>query len=268
MIPGLAPGLSLALVGLELPGGLDARFRWAREAGYSAVQLNAADPAARPRDLGRSARRDIAAMARRAEVIISGVDLWIPPEHFVDPSRADRAVSAACEAVEFAAEVVALASDGRTPALSIALPRAEAGSGAPVESAARPIAERAQRAGAVVADHQWPAHERSTGEPIGVGIDPAAVLANESAVSPAKAASRMGARLAGARLSDLSASGERVEPGRGGGGRLDVMAYLVALSTAGYLGSVVVDLRGLADPRGAARRVAELPEVRALRPPG
>lgn len=266
MSGGLIPELSIGLAGLDLPGDLGAWFAWTREAGYRAVQLNGAMPGARPRDLGRSARRDIAAMARRAEVLISGVDLWVPPEHFVDPSRADRAVTAACECAEFAAEMVELASDGRRAVLSLAFPEAGAGEASMLEAAVRQIAERAQRAGASVADHRWPAHDRSTGDPIGVGLDPASVLAS-GGVSPAKAASQMGSRLRAARLSDLTSAGMRAEPG-GEGARLDIMAYMVALSTAGYAGSVVVDVRRLPDPARSARRCADLPVIRGLRLPG
>jgi len=259
MVEGLAPGLSLALAGLELPGDLGARFAWVRAQGYRAVQLNAAEPGARPRELGRSARRDIAAKARRAEVEVSGVDLWIPAEHFIEDVHADRAMSAACEALEYAAEIVALVSSGRRAVVSLALPARDESNGELVEAAARQIGECAQRVGAVVADFQWPPDARSMGEPIGVGIDPAAVIA-EGVTSAAKAASRMGERLAAARLTDLSSAGMRVEPGAGGGkrGRLDVMAYMIALATAGYDGFVVVDLRGVADAVHAAARCAGL----------
>lgn len=262
MSTGLVPQLSIALCGVALPGDLGVRFAWAREIGYPAVQLNAAEPGARPRELGRSARRDIAASARRAEVEISGVDLWIPAEHFVDEARSDRAIGTACEALAFAAEVVPLASGGRRPVVSLTLPAGDETNRELVDAAARAIGEHAQRVGAVVADSQWPPDARSVGEPIGVGIDPAAVIA-EGVTSAAKAASRMGQRLAGARLTDLSSAGMRVEPG-GSRGRLDVMTYLVALATAGYDGSVVVDLRGVADARGAASRCATLGSVGGL----
>lgn len=259
MMEGFAPELSLALVGLDVRGDLGARCSWARGLGYRAVQLNAAEAGLRPRDLGRSARRDIAAGARRAEVEISGVDLWIPSEHFVDESRSDRAIGAVCEALGFAAEVVPLASRGRRAVVSVALPARDEMNVDALEGVARAIGECAQRVGAVVADHQWPPDARSGGEPIGVGIDPAAVIAHAE-TSAAKAASRMGARLAGARLTDLSGGGMRVEPGSGRG-RLDVMTYLVALATAGYDGCVVVDLRGVTDAQGAAARCARLGDI-------
>ncbi|MEM7756072.1 MAG: hypothetical protein AAF297_10600, partial [Planctomycetota bacterium] len=59
--------------------------------GARAIQLDATRAGLRPRDLERSARRDLAATMRREELAFSGVDLWIPPHHFVDPDRADRA---------------------------------------------------------------------------------------------------------------------------------------------------------------------------------
>ncbi len=271
---GFVPRLSLGLVGFEGMSGLAARMAWARQMGYSAVQLNAAEAGVRPRELGRSARRDIAATGRRAGVEISGVDLWIPPEHFVDAAHSDRAMDAVREALAFASEVVPLsrgveggAGEGRgRGVVSLTLPASDEHNQEAVKSVARAMGDHAQRVGAVIADFQWPADPRSTGDPIGVGIDPAAVIA-EGVTSAGKAASRMGARLAGARLTDLSSAGLRVEPGGGGwsgGGRLDVMSYLVALATAGYAGAVVVDLRGVADARNAAGRCATLGAIGGL----
>ncbi|MFZ9880777.1 MAG: hypothetical protein ACO3QC_05185, partial [Phycisphaerales bacterium] len=43
--------------------------------GYRGAQLSAADPATRPRDLGASARRDLAAALARSELACAGIDL-------------------------------------------------------------------------------------------------------------------------------------------------------------------------------------------------
>src|SRR5690606_13026801 len=63
----------------------------AAKAGFRAVALDASAAGLRPRDLDRSARRDLAALLRRLELAFAGLDLWIPPEHFASPEHADRA---------------------------------------------------------------------------------------------------------------------------------------------------------------------------------
>jgi sugar phosphate isomerase/epimerase len=72
---------------------------------------------------------------------------------------------------------------------------------------------------------------------IAVGIDPAAEV------------SRLNVAPVAARLSDTLAGG-RVAPGAG---KLDVLAYQVALATKGYRRACVVDLRGVRDQEGAVQ---------------
>ncbi|HBS28785.1 MAG TPA: hypothetical protein DEB06_04900 [Phycisphaerales bacterium] len=55
------------------------------------------------------------------------------------------------------------------------------------------------------------------------------------------------------RLSDLSSTG-RVAPGTG---RLDLLAFAVAVGVSGYSGHAVLDLRGVAGQEGAARGVVD-----------
>src|SRR5262245_10456016 len=110
-------GVSLALVGLEIGGDdpaakLRAQLTLARTAGCRAVQLNGAAAGLRARELDRSARRDLAATLKRAEVGFSGVDLFVPPEHFGAMAHQDRAVSAVVGAVELAAEISGLIGGG------------------------------------------------------------------------------------------------------------------------------------------------------------
>ncbi len=241
---------SLALVGLA--GELRGQVGFAREAGYRGVQLNAMSPGVRARELDRSARRDIAALLRRHELLLSGVDLWIPPEHFTDTERADRAMSALGGSIGFAAEMGGLCG-GR-------------GSGGGVVSCVLPDDEgvrafaehEAAAVGCVVADHAWPVDDTiEAGGAIGVGIDPAVVLAGEgTGGGKGKGIGRMiaglGRGVVGARLSDLDGSG-RVEAGRGS---LDLVSYEATLVTIGYAGMLVVDVRGVADPAGSAGRLA------------
>ena len=243
MLPTLP--LSLALFGLSREG-LRAQLEWAASLGYRAVQLNAAAADCRPRDLGRSARRDLAAVIRRLEMVCSGVDLFVPPAHLLATEHADRAVGAMMAAIEFAGDMAGLLEGGAT--LSVELPQAD-------EAAAvvRQLMKHADARGVRLADHAWPAKWGMEGDlrtaPIGVGLDPAAVLlaGDDASTEPA----RLGPRLAAVRVSDLAASG-RVEPGTG---RLDLLVYGVSVMTSGYPGHGVVDLRGIKDQEGAARRI-------------
>lgn len=229
--------MSLALAGLKAPTTLRAQVEWAASRGFRAVQLNAAAPDARPRDLGRSARRDIAAMLRRNELTLSGVDLWIPAAHYLEPQRADHAISSTCEAIDFAADLAQLTS-GRA-VLSLQLPEDRSGGALLMQT----LTERCQRAGARIADHNWPpAPASDVADPIGVGLDPAAVLLAGGA-SPDQALAQVARRLVSARLSDIASTG-RVVPGEG---RLSLLEYLIAVTTVPAVTPLILDLRGLND---------------------
>ncbi len=248
-----APELSLALAAFDPAMGVRAQVELARHLGARAVHLSARAPDARPRDLGRSARRDLAALLRRNELRCSGIDLWIPPAHLADATRVDRALAALEAALGLARELADL-TDG-DGVLSTKLPAP----GGAAAGAVDRLEDAAARLGARIADHAWPPCDRDAAAPIGVGIDPAAVLL--AGEDPARAASRAGATLVSARLSDAADAG-RVEPGVG---RLDELAYVVALATAAHAGPLVLDLRGVRDPITAARRTLErtLPDAPA-----
>lgn len=260
--------LSIAFAGLD-PAGLGiaatvtpddrggevrALLGWVKRHGFRAVQLNAATPGLRPRDLDRSARRDLAATLRRHGLACSGLDLWIPPEHFTQAEHLDRAVASLLGAIDMAHDLATLADGSvvtRRPArpgvVSVVLPD-------PIPpDVASSVSERALARNVRLADHLWPAREQAP--PIDVGLDPAAILCRGD--DPAAAASRLGSRVASARLSDAPRGGVGggVRVGEGGGrvapgarsGTLDPLAYLVALDTAGYPGHAVLDLRGVAE---------------------
>lgn len=257
-LPVQPPPLSLALA--ALPGSTDPRaaLEFGAAAGFRAVQLNLGPGGAslKPRELGRSARRDLGALLRRSELLFSGADLWIPPRHFTDAAASDRALAAAIDAVHFIAELTPL-TDARAPALSLELPVGDAAT-----AARSTLSAAAASAGVRLADHAWPPAEDGPlpVTPLGVGIDPAAVMLSGALArdadpwlrDPALAVSRLAPRVAAARLSDLGSAG-RVVPGDG---RLDELAYLVALSTAAYPGCLIVDLRAVANPEPAARDTA------------
>ncbi len=235
--------LSLALEETPEAGSPRAALVWARQQGFAWVQLDATQGGIRPRELGGSARRDLAATASRSGVRISGLDLWIPPEHFLDSETMDRAVSAVVDAAGLLGELVHLGASPMGSPVSILLPEGVA------SSVVAAIGAAADRAGVLIADH---AVEPATG----VGVDPALHLlaGRDPAQSVAGKGSGLaiGSGLVAARLSDANAMGRCAV----GSGKLDVLSYAVALSTAEWRSTVTVDVRGLPDTRaGVARAV-------------
>lgn len=237
--------LSLSLAGLEVAADrpadvLRAQLEAARAGGCRAVQLNGAAPGVRARELDRSGRRDIAAMLKRMELGLSGIDLFVPPEHLVSTANQDRAVGAIEAAVEMAAELAGLTGGGRV--VAVELPEKLA-----IEVRAA-LGAACDRHGVRLADCAWRAGmERPGPGPVAMGLDPAAVLMGGG--DPAAEAARLGSGVACARLSDVSAAG-RVSPGSG---RLDLLAYRIALGVGGAAMPVVLDLRGVRDQGGAVK---------------
>lgn len=242
MTQGIA--LSAAMAGVEsaeaMPPAemLRSAMTRARAAGCAAVQLDGRAAGMRARELDRSARRDIAATLRRGGLACSGVDLWIPAEHFASTVHRDRALGAATGAIELAGEMEGLFREAQAKAsVALTLPRPLDG------EVRRAIVDAAERAGVMVADYSWKREEAcEEGSPLGPGIDPAMVLL--AGGEPIGLAAAFGRSLAGARWSDASTSA-RVTPGAKGG-RLDVEAYGAVLVTVGFRGYAVVDA---GDPR-------------------
>ena len=252
------PRPAVSLAGLEpragapWTGGPREAIAWAASLASAAVVpgvvLDATAPACRPRELDRSARRDLAAGLRRAGLAFAGLDLFIPPEHFAQPETADRAISATAAACELAADLASLAGDAPARVVSLVLP-SEAG---PDVLAA--IEGAAQRVGTRIADCAVPPRDTATTDAgLAVGIDPAAVLAG--GLSPAKLAVQTGGALAMARVSDLAPTG-RCVPGDAAG-RLELGAYAATLATIGYRGFATIDLRSLPRQADAARVAIE-----------
>lgn len=249
-LPTMSLPLSVSLLGA--PGDdLRARVEWAASCGFQAVQFNAAAFGSRPRELGRSARRDLAALLRRLELVSSGVDLFIPPAHLTDPAHADRAASALTSAIDFAVDMAELTSGDAV--LSVELPAHRDATPGTIDPGPmiRSLAEHAGSRRARIADHTWPPTWGAEGDhhtsPMGVGVDPAAIMLAGN--DPSRELSKLGAKLAAVRLSDLSAEG-RVTPGEG---RLDLLAFAAAVVTGGAKGFVTVDLRGVKDPQRTAQ---------------
>jgi hypothetical protein len=233
---GVLPELSLSLVGYAPELSARARIQLATDIGYRSVTLDAKTPGLRPRELDRSAKRDIASLFRRNELRLSGIDLWIPPEHFVQPEHIDRAVGAVTACIDLVQELVALTPGDAV--VSVQLPREGA-----VE-AERAIAASAERAGALISDCRWPM--RGFEGSLGAGLDPVAALA--AGQDPVLAAS--GSSILSARVSSMSDVALRValdDPSS----RLDLDAYRASLSLAPMLRTLVVDVRGVLDAQAA-----------------
>lgn len=231
----LAPTL-----GPLLTAGAAARDLFARLSGmrFRFVQLSATHPGLRPRDLDQSARRDLLATLRRNELAAAGLDAWIPQSHFDESTKVDRAVSALIETIDLAADL------GRVP-VSVMMPNEPSG----IEM----IINRAAHRGVELADHRIPV--AAAPQEVGVGIDPAAWLSQGH--DPAAAVTANATRLVAARLSDLLSSGMRGPIGDRREGRLNILAYQVALSVSGYRRPVVVDARQWIDPWGGLAQSAQ-----------
>ncbi len=237
--------LSLAMRGLRLAHSPKATLERIASLGFGFVTLDAAAPGLRPRELSRADRRELAALLRRLELSVGGVELWIPAAHFADAATVDRAVEAVCQALLLLADLRLHVET--CSGLSLALPAT------PVQGVVETLTERAGSLEARLADFSASAEEGpDAGERDsavwGAGLDPAALLLQ--GLNPAQRAAQLGQRLAAAKLNDATA-GARVEVGCG---QLDVAAYRAALSVGGLAAPVALDLQGLADHAGAARR--------------
>ncbi|TVQ50871.1 MAG: sugar phosphate isomerase/epimerase [Phycisphaerales bacterium] len=216
-------------------------------AGFRDVQLDARQHGLRPRELDRSARRGLAADLRRLELRAAGIDMWIPPEHFLDSARVDHAVHALLATIDLAGEL------GRMP-VSLALPRPETTDDS-WQDVLKTIRDACDRSGAMLADHALPLRDTEADEAIGVGIDPASLLA--SSEDPCAAVHAHAERVTSARLSDLYGTGMRGPIGHQDG-RLDWRGYQIALSVAGYNRPVVVDSRQWSEPWVGSRQTLAL----------
>lgn len=215
---------------------------------YPAVCLDATHPGLRPRDLDRSARRDLAALLRRSGLELAAIDCLIPPAHLLAAEHQDRALGALASACELAADLGALAHS------PVAVVSFESPSGDLPDEIVRELSERSSRLDVRMGDLN-PARDEPR---LAVAIDPAACLL--AGTDPAQRALRADSRLASARLSDLDSAG-RVAP-LADAGRLDVLAYIIALRTASYERPIVVDLRAVRDPFDrAAETLAAWPSI-------
>ena len=215
-----------------------------RALGVRGITLDASAADFRPRTLTRSARRDLAASLRRRELEFTGLDLWIPPEHFAGANTIERAMEALNQATEMSSELASLVG-GRSRALvSVLLPTELKD----IDRLA--IGANAQRVGTIIADHQPEQTKAIAG--IGIGIDPAMILMTGK--SPGKAVTHAGEHLASVRLNDVNAMG-RCAVGAPGG-KLDVKGYAGALIVAGQEW-ITLDVREMSEPKMAVERARQ-----------
>jgi sugar phosphate isomerase/epimerase len=247
-MPSLPRSLSLAGLAAAGPWGTSPRERFAyvSKTGYRAVQLDATAPTLRPRELDRSARRDIAAQLRRLRLRFSGLDLFIPPLHFADAAHVDRAITAAIAAGELAVDLARFTNEQATSAEAVASASGAAGvagasvvtldlGSAPLAGAVEALRAAQERTGAIFADCRWPPQREN------ISIDPAGVIMRGGEAPHTQVLALRGHNIVSARLNDFSSVG-RVPPGEGS---LDLLAYEVCLTTLHYGGPLVVDVRGM-----------------------
>ncbi|MBX9737998.1 MAG: hypothetical protein K2X32_13840 [Phycisphaerales bacterium] len=263
-LPPVQFAMSLALAGLQLAGdesrGTPDKLRgwlhFARSLGLAGVWLNGAMPDLRARELDRSARRELAALLRRHDLVLAGMDLLIPPAHFTDPAHLDRALGAASDAMGLLSDLRALLKDmpragggDQQSVLCLTLPRD------PSPAVRSELASGAEKHGVRIADLSWhrqiPASDaaqprRDTGTPLGHALDPAAALMGGD--DPVALVGTFASELYNVRLTDASSDG-RCVPGKG---RLNIAEMQIALSAWRYSGFVTLDLRGVADQERAA----------------
>ncbi|MEX2670591.1 MAG: TIM barrel protein [Phycisphaeraceae bacterium] len=253
----LTPSLSVTLAPLvRLSGSVPRAIGEAADAGFHSVQLSAATPGIRPRELGKRARRDVLALLARRGLALGGIDLMIPHKDWLSGSTQDRAMTAATAAIELAADW------GKVP-LAMTLPVERL-----PEEIQRELLTAADAHGVLLAIHAehdvkalqaW--LEREDQPVLAAAIDPAALLAKGD--DPADVAISLARWVRVAKLDDYSnvstlGSGGRCALGQG---ELDLDHYRAALATCSKLRAMVLDLRDLEDVRQAMDHAQQVWEV-------
>lgn len=238
----------------EKPWGESPReaMEWLASVGARGIVLDGTRDGIRARQLDSSGRRAVAALLRRLDLRFRGIDLWIPMDDFVQASASNRAIDAACAAVELCADLHRLSGErSAAPAVNVMLPRVEGdAAGAAMDASAgaarNAIRDAAARVGARIADFGPGAREMQVDSesPLGAGVDPFAILS--AGQDPVAVLAGLKGSLHGAR--DRT-PGVLSRAARNAGVRFDALAYRAALSTRG----VVTDAPGeLGGAMGAA----------------
>lgn len=206
--------------------------------GEPRIHLDAMMAGLRPRELDRSARRDLASILKRAGVRATGIDLYLPPAHLAEESHVDRAVGAITSAIELISELDSLGAM-ESKVLCLSLPPK------PLANALQAIANSAFERSVTVADFSQPSFPDVPAS-IARGVDCAQVVA--AGQDPAALIAKGAAAL---RLCDWDGT-KRVPVGKG---RLDVRSVVASASIAAATSPIVIDLRGLDRPSGQAWEV-------------
>ena len=208
---------------------------WLARHGFHAAQLSARQVGMRMRDLDVSSRRGIRTSLSVLGLVASGVDFLPPPEHFTDSGSAERVLDAALGAM-LLCEVL-----DRVP-LVVELPDEDP------HSVVATIVQSAERRGIPLADLSLGTRPEVTRpESVSCAVDAAAVLAQGR--DPLTALVHWGNRLRAVRITDFNQSGMRCAPGISSDGRLDLHAFLLALSLASPCPAPVLDARQWTNPR-------------------
>lgn len=258
---GLAVGLSPLRTATT---SVEARARLVRDAGLSRVTMSAAETGMRPRDLSRSARRDIAAQLRKGGVSCIGVELWIPQRHFAEGEHQQRAVDALTDAIRYAAEMSEL-TDGAA-ALHTSLPLAtdeDSSEQLPtvIHPCTRAVLDDAASHGVDVIDHGvFGTSDQGMSAGCSIGIDCSLEVMRAS--DPVDKLLHHSSRVRSLRLSD-AVGGSRV---RIGSGDLDMFKLIITWSTLREKPALVIDLRGIESPEIAL--TATIDAYESMLPPG
>jgi len=251
----LGPSLSVTAAPLAQAAGGDIKRAIAQigRSDVHQVQLSAAQRGIRPRELDHRARRDVLAMLSRHGLMLSGLDLMIPPNDWTDPSRQSKAVEATLAAIDLAADL------GRVP---LCMPL-------PMDTLAGDIRKTLLTSldgrGVTLAVHAEDQLDKLTRwlkdedlPTLKAAVDPAALLA--AGVDPSDAVMTLSDHLHTARLDDyarvsVAASGGRCPVGHG---ELDLTAYRAALSTIEKLHGLIIELRDVGDPAAAMQTAIDM----------
>ncbi|MBL4591362.1 MAG: hypothetical protein JKY96_05320, partial [Phycisphaerales bacterium] len=147
----VGPDISVSFAGAQIPasdGSPRAMLDWGRSVGARGVVLDGARAGFRAREIGRSARRDLAASMRRREIEIAGIDLWIPAEHFALPEHCGRAVEVVIQTCVLASELASLVGGRSVGRVSVMTP-------ASIDAdVLREMGDGAAMVGAEIVDHR------------------------------------------------------------------------------------------------------------------
>lgn len=219
------------------PWGLSPReaMEWCARMGARGVVLDGARDGIRARQLDSSARRSVVSLLRRLDLRFRGIDLWIPPNDFWSPSSSNRAIDAACAALELCADLHRLCGERSiAPAVNLTLPPVEGDATATAStSAARAaIAAAAARVGACIADfgQGGTTMVAEADAPMGAGLDPVTLLSGGH--DPAHALASLKAPLRGVRERTPSVLSRAT---RSASVRFDALAYRALLATRGVV---------------------------------